>query len=115
MSFGIAISPAGRLFVEALPELAPALEEKWSARLHQAFEASAAEGLLWLATEALTLPVPPGLAYWRDFARRYLQGLCHLGCAEGEAAPPLPAAPGELAEFTLQAPPMRGGEFLSPR
>ena len=77
MSLEIAISPGGRLFVERAPEIMPVVNEKWAARLHAAFEVSAAEGLLLLAADALTLSVPPSPTYWRDFARLYLQRLCH--------------------------------------
>ena len=79
MSVEIAISPGGRLFVEPATELVPVVNERWVSRLEAAFDASAAEGLLLLATDALTLSVPPSPAYWRDFARGYLQRLCHTG------------------------------------
>ena len=43
-------------FVERAEEIVPAVGEPWASRLRSAFEASAAEGLLLLATDALTLP-----------------------------------------------------------
>ena len=63
MSLEIAVSPGGRLFVERAAEILPVVNEKWAARLEAAFGASAAEGLLLLATEALTLSMPPSPAY----------------------------------------------------
>ncbi len=113
MSLEIAISPGGRLFIERAAELVPVVNEKWAARLQAAFEASAAEGLLLLATDALTLPVPSSLIYWRDFGRVYLQLLCRTGGVDGQSVPLLPFAREELWEFVLEAPPMRGGEFLT--
>jgi superfamily II DNA or RNA helicase len=113
MSLEIAISPGGRLFVERAPEIVPIVNEKWTARLEAAFDVSEAEGLLLLATDALTLSVPPSLTYWRDFARRYFQRLCHTGGIDGEPVPQLPAERDELLDFVQEAPPMRGGEFLT--
>ena len=113
MSLEIAISPGGRLFVERAPEILPAVNEKWASRLEAAFDASAAEGLLLLATDALTLSMPPSPTYWRDFARGYLQRLCHTGGVDGGPAPLLPSERDQLSEFVQEAPPMRGGEFLT--
>ncbi len=114
MSLEISISPGRRLSVGRMPDVLPEVNERWIARLREAFETSAADGLLLLATDALTLQLPASPSYWRDFSRLYLQRLCHTGNAEGGPAPLLPAAHAELAELTLQAPPMRGGEFLVP-
>ena len=113
MSLEIAISPGGRLFVERAVELVPVVNEKWTARLQVAFDASAAEGLLLLATDGLTLSVPPSPAYWRDLACGYLQRLCHTGGIDGGPVPLLPSERDKLAEFAQEAPPMRGGEFLT--
>src|SRR6202011_1428179 len=113
MSLEIAISPGGRLFLERAPEILPVVNEKWASRLQAAFDASAAEGLLLLATDALTLSVPPSPAYWRDFARGYLQRLCHTGGADAGPVPVLPPEHDNLSEFVQGAPPMRGGEFLT--
>jgi superfamily II DNA or RNA helicase len=114
MSLEIAISPGGRLFVERSAEVVPAVNELWVSRLQSAFDASAAEGLLLLATQALTLPMPPSPTYWRDFARSYLQRLCHSAGADGGPVPILLFEPDALSGFGQQAPPMRGGEFLTP-
>ncbi|MBV8376019.1 MAG: DEAD/DEAH box helicase [Verrucomicrobia bacterium] len=113
MSLEIAISPSGRLFVERAAEIVPVVNEKWISRLQAAFGASAVDGLLLLATDALTLSVPPSPAYWRDFARSYLQRICHTAGVDGGPAPLLPSERGELSEFVQEAPPMRGGEFLT--
>jgi non-specific serine/threonine protein kinase len=113
MSVEIAISPGGRLFVEPATELVPVVNERWVSRLEAAFDASAAEGLLLLATDALTLSVPPSPAYWRDFARGYLQRLCHTGGVDAGPVPVLPPEHDNLSEFVQGAPPMRGGEFLT--
>jgi len=113
MSLEIAISPAGRLFVELAAEVVPVVNEKWASRLQAAFDASGAQGLLLLATDALTLSLPPSPTYWRDFGRVYLQLLCRTAGVDGEPVPLLPFGREELRDFVQEAPPMRGGEFLT--
>ncbi len=113
MSLGIAISPGGRLFVERVPEIVPEVDEKLGAELSAALEKSAAAGLLLLATEVLTVPLPPSPAYWRDFSRGYLQRLCQISESDTGPAPLLAPTRSELSDFVQQAPPMRGGEFLT--
>ncbi len=118
----IAISPAGRLSAGrgATPDdgQASGLDPRWVERIEAAFAASNAAGLLLLGAEALSLRLPASPVYWRDFARDYLQRLCLAGVGgsgeEPAAAPLLPADPTALTTLTLQAPPMRGGEYLTP-
>ncbi len=114
MSLEIAISPSGVLSVVRQPDFAPLVEERWIQRLASAFEISAADGLFLLAGEALALALPPSPAYWRDFARRHLQRLCHANSGEANVAVPVAPPDEELVTFAQEAPPMRGGEFLNP-
>ncbi len=83
-------------------------------KVRKAFASSQAQGLFALAVERLEAPLAPSLAYWRDFAGRYLTELCHT--PEGtdsriDAIPP-PASP-ELATMLLSVPPMQGAEYLT--
>ena len=114
MSMEIAISPAGRLHAEAAPDLTPRVDERLGRRVVEAFKAGNADGLLFLATGLIGMPLPPSLAYWREFAQKYIQRLCHQPIEPCAPAPLLPVGPAEAAELVLRAPPMRGGtEFLS--
>ncbi len=65
------------------------------------------ELLLALASDR---PAEPELAFWRNYARRYLTSLCQLPAGQ---QPPPPAEP-ERQALVQQAPPMEGGEYLSP-
>ncbi len=116
MSLEIAISPAGRLSIEPAPDATPPLDERTARRITEAFATRSAEGLLrLLSRDLVTLPLPISLAYWRDFARRYLQRLCQAGADPAAPAPMVSIEPDEVAELILQAPPMRGAaEFLTP-
>jgi len=80
-----------------------------------AFETAAPVGLLHLATTELQSTLPPALSYLRDFARNYLTRLCQTpGLDTATALDPLPAPTDEELSFlALQAPPMRGLEYLT--
>ena len=96
-----------------LPDV-PALPAALAARIERAFSQGQGAGLVHLASTEVTSALPPGLAFAREFAQRYLIRLCHLGDA-------LPNAPGVLVELPseeelealrLSAPPIRGLEYL---
>jgi superfamily II DNA or RNA helicase len=112
----LAISPRGGLRVEETAEAeAMPLPEPTARRVREAFSAGASRGLLHLATAELQTPLPACLGYVRDLARDYLTALCHTsgldGTSELSALPP--PSEEELAFRTLQAPPMKGLEYLS--
>jgi non-specific serine/threonine protein kinase len=74
-----------------------------------------AAGLIALASS----PLPPGVhasvSFWRDVAADLLRALCQI--PESEAFQPASVAPPDaarLAQWTLDAPPMQGAEYLTP-
>src|SRR3972149_6872349 len=103
MGFGLAFTPSGRLTSVEFEAKASALfdevpEEEGGGRLKKvarALAASQGEELFSLATERFDTALPPSLAYWRQFATRYLTALCHTpespGAALEATAPPGPA------------------------
>jgi non-specific serine/threonine protein kinase len=79
-----------------------------------AFSRSPAEGLFALATERFDGAMEPSLAYWRDFAARYLTELCHIPQqTDGAIAPIPPPGSSDLAAALLGVPPMQGAEYLN--
>ena len=116
MVLATTISPQGWLHLEeATQNATAALPAATAGRLAEAFRESSACGLLHLATVELATPLPPDLAYARDFARSYLTRLCHTAGLEGATAlsPVEPPPVEELAFLAMQAPPMKGLEYLS--
>src|SRR5438309_2054163 len=117
MPLTLSISPHGRPFVEAAPdeEAAPASNHAVETRITAAFAGSSSHGLLHLATVELQATLSPPLDFAREFARGYLTQFCQSTGADAAAeAPPLPPPPADkLAATALQAPPMRGLEYLS--
>ncbi len=97
------LTPNGRIVwetseAESLPSLDASFSQDWR------------QGLFALGAEKETFQGQPTLAFWQDFARRYLHRLCHLP----SDLPPTP--PPEVDEFRALvhgAPPMVGGEYLS--
>ncbi|HEV7137339.1 MAG TPA: DEAD/DEAH box helicase [Steroidobacteraceae bacterium] len=85
-----------------------------AARIQRAFLDGQGAGLLHLATVEVKTPVPAALAFGRSFAQRYLTQLCHLGDVHAVADRELVEAPDEedLSAVALDAPPMRGLEYL---
>lgn len=78
------------------------------------FVESELAGLIQLGGKALSASADPSAIFWRQFSEHFIRTLCH-SAAEGvdrPAAPELPSAT-ELVEIMLNAPPMRGAEYLS--
>ncbi|VGO22057.1 DEAD/DEAH box helicase [Pontiella sulfatireligans] len=76
------------------------------------FAKSDVTGLVALAGSKPGFDTDSSLNYWRDFGKRFLRALCHIPDG-GELMIPPPST-AELAELVLNAPPMRGAEYLSP-
>src|SRR5487761_346701 len=101
--------------VDRLPDGAgEPLPSAAAARIERAFFDGQGAGLLHLATVEVRTPVPPALAFGRSFAQRYLTQLCHLGDVHAVADRELVDPPSEddLSAVALDAPPMRGLEYL---
>jgi non-specific serine/threonine protein kinase len=91
---------------------APPLAEALAQRLDEAFVKGAGQGLLQLGAAEVGSAPPSALAWWRDFAVRYVTALCSTP-EGGEIAV---ARPDELTIQILIAdlPPMVGAEYLTP-
>ena len=104
-----------RFHLDAQPdEQPPSPPTATAAKIERAFRNGQAPGLLYLATTELKADLPPTLTFARSFAQRYVTYLCHLGDAdvlkdEQLIAPPAEA---ELNTIALEAPPMKGLEYL---
>ncbi|MGO9743130.1 MAG: DEAD/DEAH box helicase [Roseiarcus sp.] len=106
------VTPHGALRLEAAvgeAALSEAeLESVVAERLEAAFTRGAGHGLLQLGLAEAGSRLGADLAFWRALALRFVAAVC----SGGDAANP-PAAE-ELARLVDEAPPMRGGEYLTP-
>ena len=107
---GLRLTPQGHLVPEEA-ENSPDLEEKTAARLVEAFSQGSGHGLMRLGAGEVGQALPPVLVWWRDFAVRYVGGLCLQSSDTAFTVPPPDG--GELATLVLTAPMMPGAEYLN--
>jgi len=114
VSYALALSPTGRLFVEPDDQTEPKLSHAAGERLKEAFAVSTALGLETLASEFLHEPLPASFMFWRGLAQRLFTALCHNPNLD-VASNIIILMPGEadLIAFCESAPPMRGLEYLN--
>jgi SNF2-related domain/SNF2 Helicase protein/Helicase conserved C-terminal domain len=107
------LTPHGALYLEGL-DSDFALDPVVADRLVASFVRDEGHGLLQLGAGEAGSRVPPGLAFWRGFAMRFVATLCAADRAAQAGKPrAIPAPPPEeLASLIDAAPPMQGGEYL---
>ncbi|MCL1962436.1 MAG: DEAD/DEAH box helicase [Desulfovibrionaceae bacterium] len=108
------LSPHGALSLKATGE-AVAVDAAAGARIEQAFLRGDGHGLLHLGADEVETHLPAALAFWREFAARYVCLLCALpGLGESRAKPALAClADAELEAFAAGVAPMLGAEYLT--
>ena len=90
------------------------LEDGLAERLEKCFTRGSGHGLLQLGAGEAGTSLPLSLAWWRDFALRFVAVLCALGeTAQADERRDFPApAASDLTALIDKAPPMQGGEYL---
>jgi non-specific serine/threonine protein kinase len=106
----VRLTPGGRL---ALDRPADEQPPKTLSAVQAAFEADWRGGLFALAARKAAVDGSLTLGYWQAFAQRYLTSVCHLP-ESTESLTIEPPASTELDQLVQTAPPMVGGEYLSP-
>ncbi len=115
-ALSLALTPHGHVVLVPSAD-APSLPQELQRRLEQAFARGAAHGLLDLGLREVGTALPPVFAFWRDFGARYVTTLCTSSeaAATDKALNTIAApSPDELGELAAAAPPMGGGEYLTP-
>jgi len=105
------LTPQGHLRLAADAD-APPLPAALHDRLAAAFAADTGHGLLQLGASEAGCALPTALAWWRDFAARYMTALCATP-EGGEIAVAAPDA-SVLNALIADLPPMTGSEYLTP-
>ncbi|WP_369911869.1 DEAD/DEAH box helicase [Limnohabitans sp. 2KL-1] len=119
MSARLTLSPQGHLRLvlhgpdsDAAYALDAPLDASLEGPLDKAFSAGTGHGLLHLGATGVGQVLPAAFAWWRDFAARYVTGLCALpddtSVTDITVAVPERAA---LETWLLDLPPMRGAEY----
>lgn len=119
MSARLTLSPQGHLRLDldgpdsdAAYALDAPLDASLQGPLDKAFSAGAGHGLLHLGATGVGQVLPGAFAWWRDFAARYVTGLCAVA-DETAVADIMVAVPerAALQAWLLDLPPMRGAEY----
>jgi hypothetical protein len=110
-----ALTPHGSLWLDRVEDDF-LLDTGIAERLESSFARGVGHGLLRLGAGEAGSSLPPSLAWWRDFAMRFIADLCALGeAAKGKERRALPAPDvAELESLIDEAPPMQGAEYLHP-
>jgi len=109
-SISLGLTPQGHLRLTSDAESLPIAPEL-GCRLAAAFDRGAGHGLLHMGAREVDSALPPILAYWREFAARYVSALCATPEDAKIAVPPMDVA--TIESLVSDAPPMRGAEYLS--
>ena len=109
------VTSQGRLRVERNPGETSEPASVTSSKIERAFSISAGSGLLHLATLDRKAALSPSLAFGRSLAHLYFTQLCHLTASAHPSDATLVAPPEspELERIALDAPPLKGLEYLS--
>ena len=90
-------------------------QERWARGVASRFSDNEAAGLVALAAASVPHQVDASVLFWCDVASNFLLSLCNVPEMEpvthSATEPPAPAL---LTEWVLNAPPMRGAEYLAP-
>jgi non-specific serine/threonine protein kinase len=108
----IALSPQGYLHLDVPGEADVAAHFR---ELAKHFERGDGHGLFRLGTSQPETVLPAGLSFWRDVGRAFVVRLCateELEALREKVEVEVP--PDELAALAASAPPMKGGEYLTP-
>jgi non-specific serine/threonine protein kinase len=117
IAMALALSPSGNLFLdEASGE--EYLSQKDAETIKGFFEHGHQKGLLLLGLENFLEPLPPSFIYWQNFSQRFIIEVCHLpelsqAKLQSTLSKILVLKAEDLEEFLMQAPFMKGIEYLN--
>ncbi len=114
-TFGISLLPSGKPWLDPGAPDAMAIEARAGQRLTRAFAQGPGHGLLDLGAVELDTVLPPSAHWFREIGHRFMTRLSgHPDLEALRERVTVSPSPGELDELLAQAPPLRGGELLSP-
>ena len=115
-SLACGLTPSGRLELREDPEdNGFALPAAARDRIRDMFEKGHGAGILYLGAAEPSTPLHPTLAFWRNIGRDLVAEACaSLDPSSPEAVPVQTLTGPQSEQLVLAAPPMEGGEFLTP-
>lgn len=114
----MALSPSGRLHLEQHPETEPAnaVSATFAEKIQTLFAEDSLQGVLHLGLTPWDSPLPPSVAFWREFSQCLLNTVCQSARSDAENNAlwkTLPPPITELQTLLSQAPLMPGVEYLN--
>ncbi len=82
--------------------------------LERAFARGSGYGLLELGAREVGLTLPGDAAHWRDFAAKFVTTICTQPDIDRNNHSLPPPSTADLEQFVAAAPPMDGGEYVTP-
>jgi superfamily II DNA or RNA helicase len=113
-SFSLGISPRGHLHVVPGEPGTPPIPPDVGSRIAEAFRRGPGEGLLHLGAVEVAAVLPPVLTYWRDLGHLFMERLCAVPELDPKAPLQVGLSSDHLESRGAAAPPMSGGEYLTP-
>nr|VFJ62416.1 MAG: Helicase conserved C-terminal domain-containing protein [Candidatus Kentron sp. FM]VFJ62936.1 MAG: Helicase conserved C-terminal domain-containing protein [Candidatus Kentron sp. FM]VFK17398.1 MAG: Helicase conserved C-terminal domain-containing protein [Candidatus Kentron sp. FM] len=113
-NIALRLTPQGNIVLDEAndsPSLAHSLDSNVAERLSRAFARGPGHGLMQLGAGEAGRKLPPVFAWWRDFAARYVGGLCLRVSDDSFEVPP--PSERDLVSLVSTAPLMPGEEYLS--
>ncbi len=108
----LAVSPWGRLRLVESADDEP-LDPTPAEAIAGAFGRGSAEGLFHLGAAEVSTRLPPALAFFRDFARLFVNRLCAIGDLEERRDQVEVACPrDDLERLASEVPPVAGAEYV---
>ena len=109
------LTPSGRIEVRrGLAEAGPPLPPAVAQRILEAFRAGRGQGVLQLGAGELGRDLHPTLSYWRAIGQALIARVCGAFDPTDPDSVVPELASEEIETFLQSAPPMRGGEFITP-
>jgi SNF2-related domain/SNF2 Helicase protein/Helicase conserved C-terminal domain len=108
----LCITPHGHLLWSPAETETSSVDDRYRA-LVEAFSIASGSGLLRLVSTDRATGLPPAIAYWRSFAERFVTEVCTRTSSASEFSTPDPPSDEELSRLLMNAPLMRGAEYLN--
>jgi non-specific serine/threonine protein kinase len=111
----LALSPEGKLHLDVAVESPEGQPPEAAREIADAFRRGDGHGLFLLGAAQPDAALAPALAFWRDVGRLFVTQLCAIPDIEAlRAGVKVAPAREELSALSAAAPPMTGGEYLTP-
>ncbi|MEB3701801.1 DEAD/DEAH box helicase [Candidatus Bealeia paramacronuclearis] len=115
-SLSLSILPSGHLYLYNDPKNQEIFPFSLAEKLKEIFSKNASIGLLRLGVTHFEAPLPPTFSFWQSFSKLFVTEVCKLSGLDHVSSQDLAKLSpviSDVDELLIQAPFMRGGEYLN--